>query len=44
MDWTRHARRLHELDLIHRMTAVLDVAVHLTVLEKSGAVVRSLTA
>lgn len=40
MDWTRHARRLDELELIHRMTAVLEVAAHLVVLEKSGAVAR----
>lgn len=41
MKWTRHDRRLDELELIHRMTAVLEVAAHLVVLEKRGAVARA---
>lgn len=43
MTWTRHERRLDELELTHRMTAVLEVAAHLTVLARTGHVVRSTT-
>lgn len=43
MTWTRHARRLDELELTHRMTAVLEVAAHLTVLARTGQVIRSTT-
>ncbi|MFC7504942.1 MBL fold metallo-hydrolase [Nocardioides sp. CPCC 206347] len=38
MTWTRRERRLEELELIHRMTAVLEVAAHLTVLRQDGHV------
>ncbi|MUL67881.1 MBL fold metallo-hydrolase [Mycobacterium sp. CBMA 234] len=32
MRWTRHDRRLDELDVVHQMTAVLEVAAHLDLL------------
>ncbi|MGX9670552.1 MBL fold metallo-hydrolase [Mycobacterium sp. HM-7] len=32
MRWTRHERRLDELDVVHQMTAVLEVAAHLDLL------------
>ncbi len=38
MTWTRRERRLEELELIHRMTAVLEVAAHLTVLHHDAVV------
>lgn len=38
--WTRRARRLDELPAVHRMTAVLEVAQHLDVLEQQGRVQR----
>ena len=41
MFWTRHERSLGELELEHRMTAVLEVSAHLVVLEKQGRVSRS---
>lgn len=41
MSWTRRDRRLEELELTHRMTAVLEVAAHLTVLEHQGQVTRA---
>jgi glyoxylase-like metal-dependent hydrolase (beta-lactamase superfamily II) len=40
MSWTRRDRRLDELELTHRMTAVLEVAAHLVLLEADGTVVR----
>lgn len=40
MAWTRRERRLDELEITHQMTAVLEVAAHLVVLEKAGAVRR----
>ena len=36
MRWTRHERRLEELDIVHRMTAVLEVAAHLDLLAFRG--------
>ncbi|GAB2972299.1 MBL fold metallo-hydrolase [Nocardioides montaniterrae] len=41
MTWTRRERRLDELETTHAMTAVLEVAAHLHVLEGAGAVTRS---
>ncbi|WP_182379414.1 MBL fold metallo-hydrolase [Nocardioides sp. WS12] len=41
MTWTRRERRLDDLDLVHRMTAVLEVAAHLTVLTHDGIVART---
>jgi glyoxylase-like metal-dependent hydrolase (beta-lactamase superfamily II) len=41
MTWTRRARRLDDLELIHRMTAVLEVAAHLVVLRRNGIVRRA---
>lgn len=38
MTWTRHHRRLHDLEVVHQMTAVLEVAAHLTVLTRDGIV------
>lgn len=43
MTWTRRERRLDELELIHRMTAILEVAAHLNVLVVNGAVDRVTT-
>lgn len=43
MSWTRRGRHLDELELTHRMTAVLEVAAHLTVLERDGRVTRTTT-
>lgn len=40
MTWTRRERRLEELELIHRMTAVLEVAAHLTVLRDDAVLTR----
>lgn len=36
MRWTRRERRLAELDIVHRMTAVLEVAAHLDLLATQG--------
>lgn len=41
MTWTRRERRLDELELTHRMTAVLEVAAHLAVLERDGHLTRT---
>lgn len=41
MSWTRRDRQLEQLELTHRMTAVLEVAAHLTVLEQQGKVARA---
>lgn len=38
MTWTRRERRLDDLELTHRMTAVLEVAAHLTFLRDHGQV------
>lgn len=41
MHWTRRALSLAELDVIHQMTAVLEVEAHLVVLEERHEVVAS---
>ncbi|TWG89679.1 glyoxylase-like metal-dependent hydrolase (beta-lactamase superfamily II) [Nocardioides sp. J9] len=41
MPWTRRGRQLHELDLVHRMTAVLEAEAHLVLLEHQGLLQRS---
>jgi glyoxylase-like metal-dependent hydrolase (beta-lactamase superfamily II) len=38
MTWTRRDRQLEDLDLLHRMTAVLEVAAHLEVLREAEVV------
>ena len=38
MTWTRRERRLADLELTHRMTAVLEVAAHLTFLRQAGQI------
>ncbi|KRB80451.1 hypothetical protein ASE01_03005 [Nocardioides sp. Root190] len=43
MTWTRHERRLEDLEITHRMTAVLEVAAHLVVLEKAARLTRATT-
>lgn len=40
MQWTRQEKQLADLDVVHLMTAVLEVAAHLTVLEGDGLVRR----
>lgn len=37
MTWTRHERTLDELDIVHRMTAILEVQSHLRLLVTTGA-------
>lgn len=37
MLWTRHERTLDELDIVHRMTAILEVKSHLDLLAAQGA-------
>lgn len=39
MTWTRRERALGDLETVHRMTAVLEAAAHLVVLERIGDVV-----
>lgn len=39
LPWTRRRRRLDELDVVHQMTAVLEVDAHLSVLAERGDVV-----
>lgn len=41
MTWTRRGQHLDELEMIHRMTAVLEVAAHLAVLDKQGSIHRT---
>jgi glyoxylase-like metal-dependent hydrolase (beta-lactamase superfamily II) len=41
MTWTRRSLGLDELELNHAMTAVLEVAAHLVVLERNGLVART---
>jgi glyoxylase-like metal-dependent hydrolase (beta-lactamase superfamily II) len=38
LPWTRHQRRLEQLDVVHQMTAVLEVDAHLQVLADRGIV------
>lgn len=40
MRWTRHDRALEDLGLVHEMTAILEVAAHLTLLELDGLLTR----
>ena len=41
MTWTKRKRTLEELETVHRMTAVLEAAAHLVVLEDAGVLVVS---
>ncbi len=38
LPWTRHRRHLGQLDVVHQMTAVLEVDAHLVVLVERGLV------
>jgi glyoxylase-like metal-dependent hydrolase (beta-lactamase superfamily II) len=40
MSWTRHERTIDELGVVHGMTAILEVAAHLDLLEAKGALRR----